>query len=81
MRDNSGVSIPAALGVFLLPFGRPRRRVAVDGAFLLAAALALLAVFSPSRRTTCPTRIGNECRSGELTKDKVKKANPATALQ
>jgi hypothetical protein len=46
----------------------------------LAAALALLAAFSVSLRTTCSTRIGNERRCWVLTKEKVKKASPGTGL-
>jgi hypothetical protein len=44
----------------------------------LAAALALLAAFSASLRTTCSTRIGNERRCWRLTKDNAKKASPGT---
>src|SRR5207245_7428411 len=80
MRHNSGVHVPSALGVFLLPFGRPGRRLAVDGFCFLAAALALLAAFSASLRTTCSTRIGNERRRWMLTKDNAKKASPGTGL-
>ena len=80
MRNNSGVRVTSALGVFLRPFGRPGRRLAVAGACFLASALALLAAFSASLRTTCSTRIGNERRCWVLTKDNVKKASPGTGL-
>src|SRR5216683_6570422 len=80
MRPNSGVHVPSALGVFLLPFGRPGRRLAVDGFCFLASALALLAAFSASLRTTCSTRRGNERRAWVLTNDNVKKASPGTGL-
>src|SRR5207245_7890377 len=80
MRHNSGVHVPSALGVFLLPFGRPGRRLAVDGFCFLASALALLAAFSAALRTTCSTRIGNERRCWVLTKENVKKASPGTGL-
>src|SRR5919199_6296067 len=80
IRTSAGVSVTAAFWAFVLPFGRPGRRFA-DGVFdFLAAALALLAAFSASLRTTCSTRIGNECRAWTLTSERVKKANPGTAL-
>src|SRR5256885_13302859 len=66
MRHNSGVRMPSALGLFLLPFGRPGRRVAVDGFCFLASALALLAAFSAALRTTCSTRIRSEEHTSEL---------------
>ena len=34
MRNNSGVRVASALGLFLLPFGRPGRRFAVLGVYL-----------------------------------------------
>ena len=60
MRLSSGVSVAVALWVFLLPFGRPGRRFATAGFCFLASALALLAAFSASLRTTCSMRIGND---------------------
>src|SRR6266702_2004323 len=80
MRPHSGVRGTSALDVFLLPFGRPRRRCAHGDVAFLAAALALLAAFSASLRTTCSMRIGNERRAWTLTSDRVKKANPGTGL-
>src|SRR5712692_9977701 len=92
MRPNSGVRVTSALGLFLLPLGRPGRRLfllplgrpgrrlAVEGACFLASALALLGAFSAALRTTCSTRIGNERRCWVLTKEKVKKASPGTGL-
>jgi hypothetical protein len=80
MRPNSGVRGASALGVFLLPFGRPGRRLAGEAVCFLAAALALLAAFSASLRTTCSTRIGNERLACTLTSDRVKNANPGTGL-
>jgi hypothetical protein len=41
IRTSSGVSVAAALGVCLRPFGRPGRRVACAPVGCLAAALAL----------------------------------------
>src|SRR5215475_12597840 len=79
MRNNSGVRVASALVLFLLPFGRPGRRLTEGGRFL-ASALALLAAFSASLRTTCSTRIGNERRCAVLTNDNVKKARPGTGL-
>ncbi len=76
MRPNSGVRVTSALGLFLLPFGRPGRRRVVDGGCCLAAALALLAAFSASLRTTCSTRTGKARRAWTLTSEKAKKANP-----
>ena len=46
----------------------------------LAAALALLAAFSASLRTTCSMRIGNDRRFWTLTRESVKKASPGTGL-
>ena len=46
--QGSGVRGTSALGVFLLPLGRPGRRWAVEGPCFLASALALLAAFSAS---------------------------------
>src|SRR6266567_3636886 len=80
MRDNSGVSVPSALGAFLRPLGRPGRRLTEPGPRFLASVLALLAAFSASLRTTCSTRIGNERRCWVLTKENAKKANPGTGL-
>src|SRR2546425_8782171 len=80
IRNNSGVKVTSALGVFLLPFGRPGRRFAHGDLAFLAAALALLAAFSASLRTTCSTRRGNERRCWVLTNDNVKKASPGTGL-
>ena len=80
IRSSSGVSVTGALGRFGLPFGRPGRRVAPGVLGCLAAALALLAAFSSSVRTTCSTRMGNERRACTLTRDRVKKANPGTGL-
>ena len=62
IRLSSGVSVAVALWVFLLPFGRPGRRFATAGFCFLASALALLAAFSASLRTTCSMRIGNDRR-------------------
>src|SRR5262249_22563039 len=75
-----GVSVAAALGVFLLPFGRPGRRVAGVPVGFLAAALVLLAAFSASLRTTCSMRMGNDRRCWTLTRESVKKARPGTGL-
>ena len=58
IRNSSGVKGTLALGVFLLPFGRPGRRLVHGALAFLAAALALLAAFSASLRTTCSTRRG-----------------------
>src|SRR4029434_5858033 len=69
-----------ALLVFVLPFGRPGRRFSCGALAFLAAALALLAAFSASLRTTCSTRIGNARRFWTLTRDTVKKARPGTGL-
>lgn len=80
IRNNSGVKVTSAWGVLLLPFGRPGRRFAHGALGFLAAALALLAAFSASLRTTCSTRMGNERRAWTLTSEKVKKANPGTGL-
>src|SRR5262245_17733101 len=80
IRPSSGVSVAAGLGVFLLPFGRPGRRVAWTPLGGLAAALALRAVFSASLRTTCSIRIGNDRRFWTLTRERVKKASPGTGL-
>ena len=80
MRPNSGVRGTSALGLFLLPLGRPGRRLAGEGACFLASALAWLAAFSAARRTTCSTRRGNERRCWVLTKEKVQKASPGTGL-
>src|SRR3989442_10155759 len=80
IRTNAGVKVTSALGVFVLPFGRPGRRFAHGALDFLAAALALLAACSASLRTTCSTRIGNERRAWPLTSDRVKKAHPGTGL-
>src|SRR6266851_6545166 len=80
MRNNSGVRVTSVLGVFLLSFGRPGRRFAVEGVCFLASALALLAAFSAALRTTCSTRIGKARRAWTLTSDRVKKASPGTGL-
>src|SRR5712692_4665720 len=80
IRPNSGVSVASVLALFFLPFGRPRHRLAVDGWGFFAAALALLAAFSASLRTTCSTRTGNERRCWMLTKDNAKKASPGTGF-
>src|SRR5712692_2803308 len=80
IHPNSWVSVASVLAVFLLPFGRPGHRLAVDGGDFLAAALALLTAFSASLRTTCSTRTGNERRCWMLTKDNAKKASPGTGL-
>src|SRR5712692_839061 len=80
IRPNSWVSVASVLALFLLPFGRPRHCLAVDGGGFLAAALALLAAFSASLRTTCSTRTGNARRCWILTKDNAKKASPGTGL-
>jgi hypothetical protein len=80
MRTPSGVGVTSAWGVFLLPFGRPGRRLAVDRLCFLASAWALLAAFSASLRTTCSTRRGNARRAWMLTHDNVKKASPGTGL-
>jgi hypothetical protein len=80
MRDNSGVRVTSALGMFLLPLGRPGRRGGVDDFCRLAAALALLAAFSASLRTICSTRIGKARRAWTLTSDKAKKAKPGIGL-
>src|SRR5713101_4904985 len=80
MRDNSGVRVTADLAVFLLPLGRPGRRLGGEEDCFLASALALLAAFSASLRTTCSTRIGNERRCWVLTNDNAKKASPGTGL-
>src|SRR5215470_13083737 len=80
MRPNSGVQVLSALGLFLLPLGRPGRRLAHGTLRFLAAALALLAAFSAALRTTCSTRSGNERRAWTLTSDRAKNANPRTGL-
>src|SRR2546425_575751 len=80
MRTHSGVGVTSALGLFLLPFGRPGRRFPVGGFRFLASALALVAAFSASLRTTCSMRRGNERRAWVLTNDNVKKARPGTDL-
>jgi hypothetical protein len=80
MRPHSGVRGTSALGLFLLPFGRPGRRFSHGVLGFLAAAGALLAAFSASLRTTCSTRSGNERRCGVLTQENVKKASPGTGL-
>src|SRR2546428_1078120 len=80
IRTSSGVSVRGALLVFVLPFGRPGRHVACGALGFLAAALALLAAFSASLRTTCATRIGNARRVWTRTRDTVKKASPGTGL-
>src|SRR6267143_5490748 len=80
IRTSSGGSVTGALGLFVLPCGRPRRRFSPGAGAFLASALALLAAFSPALRTTCSTRRGNERRAWTLTSDKVKKANPGTGL-
>src|SRR5881628_155610 len=80
IRPNSGGSVASVLALFLLPLGRPGYRLTLDGGSFLAAALALLAAFSASLRTTCSTRIGNERRRWMLTKDNAKKASPGTGL-
>ena len=80
MRTSSGESVPAAFGGSCSPLD------ALGGAWrwwqsrFLAAALALLAAFSASLRTTCSTRTGNERRCWMLTKDNAKKASPGTGL-
>ena len=79
-RTSSGVRITGTLPWFVLPFGRPGRRVVPDPAGFLAAALALLAAFSASVRTTCSMHKGKERRCGTLTRDRVKKASPGTGL-
>src|SRR2546421_12341815 len=78
IRPNSGVSVTSALFLFLLPCGRPGRRLAMAAGDFLAATVALLAAFSASLRTTCSTRTGNARRAWMLTNDKVKKASPGT---
>src|SRR5215813_11629791 len=80
IRLNSGVKVPSALGLFLLPLGRPGRRLALGALTFLAAAFALLAAFSASLRITGSTRSGNARRAWTLTSDRVKKANPGTGL-
>ena len=79
-RTTSGVKRASALGLFLLPCGRPGRRWAGDGVGFLLAAWALLSAFSASLRTIGSTRIGNEHRCWVFTKDNVKKASPGTGL-
>jgi hypothetical protein len=78
IRTSSGLSVTGALGVFVLPCGRPGRRVAHGALGFLAAALALRAAFSASRRTPCATRIGHERRACTRTSDMVKNASPGT---
>src|SRR3989442_15187039 len=80
IRPSSGDNVASVLALFLLPLGRPGHRLTLVGGRFLAAALALLAAFSASLRTTCSTRIGNERRAWTLTSDRVKKANPGTGL-
>jgi hypothetical protein len=80
IRPNSGVSVTAPLFVFLLPWGRPGRRVVREACAFLASALAVLAAFSASRRITCSTHPGNARRAWVLINDKVKKASPGTGL-
>src|SRR5262249_9344863 len=80
IRTSSGVSVAAALGLFLLPLGRPGRRVACAPVGFWVAALALLAAFSASLRTTGSMRSGNDRRFWTLTRESVKKASPGTGL-
>ena len=80
IRTSSGVSVAAALWGFLLPFGRPGRRLAAESFCFLAAALALRAAFSASLRMTCSMRIGNDRRFWTLTRESVKKASPGDRL-
>src|SRR5262249_26335660 len=70
VRTSCGVSVVAAWEGFLLPFGRPGRRVECPPLGGLAAALALRAVFSTSLRTTCSTRMGNDRRFWTLTRER-----------
>ena len=80
LRSHSGVRVPSAGGVCGLPCRRPGRRLPGAGGCCWAAAVALLAAFSASLRTTCSTRSGTARRSGVLTQDNVKKARPGTGL-
>src|SRR5262249_33241866 len=80
IRANSGVRVMAALAVFLLPLGRPGRRLGREEDHCLASAWAFLAAFSASLRIPCSTRIGNERRCWVLTNDNAKKASPGTGL-
>jgi hypothetical protein len=80
MCHNSGVRVPSAYWVFLLPFGRPGRRLATDGFCCLALALALLAAFSAALRIPGSRHIGNEDRAWVLTQDHMKQASPGTGL-
>src|SRR4029453_14700065 len=75
-----GVKVASALFLFLLPWGRPRRRLSVAGFCCLGAPFARLAAFPASLRTTCSTYRGNERRSWVLTNDSVKNASPGTGL-
>ena len=73
VRTSSGVRVTGGWGVCRRPFGRSEHRLAL-------AALAWLATFSASLRTTCSTWIGNERRACTLTKARAKKAKPGTGL-
>ena len=53
MRPSSGVNVTATFLWFVLPFGRPGRRLSRGDFALLASAFALLTAFSASLRTTC----------------------------
>ena len=80
-RTSSGVRITGTLPWFVLPFGRPGRRVVPDPAGFLAAALALLAAFSASVRTTCSMHKGKERRCGASFKDRVRPARVPAAVE
>ena len=71
---------PVGFGFVLAALGTPRLTLGPRALGFLAAALALLAAFSASLRTTCSTRIGNERRCWRLTKSNAKMASPGTGL-
>src|SRR4051794_12170638 len=78
MRTSSGDKGASALGMALEPLGRPGGRLATGCLVFLAAALALLAAFSASERTTWSSRTGKARRSLVLTSAKLKKAREGT---
>jgi hypothetical protein len=81
IRTSSGVSVPGAWGLFGLPLGRPSRRRAHGALGFLAAALALLATFSASLRTTCsrPVRHASAMSAGPAHSRATGRRRPALA--
>src|SRR5262245_34390587 len=80
MRVSSGDNSTLALALVVLPLGRPPLRLGLEGALVLALALACAAVRSSGLRTTCSRARGNERRCLVLISDKVKKARPGMGL-